>query len=379
MWGVNFTLNFSFMILTPLLPLYLSDQFGAGKDAIGLVLSGYALSTLLFCPFGGLFIESFPRKMVLLVCTALFTLLFGGYIVAGSMVLFSIIRTLHGAPMGATVVVNNTLAVEVLPESRRAEGINYYGISSNFATAIAPAIGLFIYHKTGDFQYIFLLALAVATIGFIIDCTLKLPEPKEKPKRQPITFDRLFLKKGVKEAINLVLFSFAFGVVGTYLAIYGKEILGITIGSGLFFVLYSIGLVTSRLMAARILREGKIAENAVHGVLISTLGYFTFAAVHNPFGYYAAALFIGFGNGFMYPSLQNMLINLAPEELSGTANSTMFVARNFGTGLGIVLGGVVVEYFGYDSAFWMAWIANASGVLFFFIFTRRHFLRNRLR
>ncbi len=367
------------MILTPLLPLYLSDEFGAGKDAIGLVLSGYSLTTLLFCPFGGFFIESFPRKIVLLVCSAFFTLVFGGYLVAGSMLFFSIIRTLHGAPMGATTVVNNTLAVEVLPESRKAEGVNYYGISSNLATAMAPAIGLVIYHKTGDFQYIFLLALAVAFIGFIIDCTLKLPKHEAKPKRQPITFDRLFLKKGIKEAINLLLFSFAFGVVGTYLAIYGKEILGITLGSGLFFVLFSVGLVTSRLMAARTLRKGKIAENAIHGVLTSTIGYFTFAAIHNPFGYYAAALIIGLGNGFIYPSLQNMLIDLAPEELSGTANSTMFVSRNFGTGLGIVLGGVVVEYFSYDAAFWMAWIVNACGVLFFFLFTYKHFLANRLR
>ena len=36
----NFSLFFAFYVLTPLLPLYLSEHFGATKDVIGLVLSG---------------------------------------------------------------------------------------------------------------------------------------------------------------------------------------------------------------------------------------------------------------------------------------------------------------------------------------------------
>ena len=34
----NFTLSFAFYLLTPLLPLYLSEHFGATKDLIGFVL-----------------------------------------------------------------------------------------------------------------------------------------------------------------------------------------------------------------------------------------------------------------------------------------------------------------------------------------------------
>ena len=40
----NFSLFFAFYVLTPLLPLYLSEHFGATKDVIGLVLSGYTIS-----------------------------------------------------------------------------------------------------------------------------------------------------------------------------------------------------------------------------------------------------------------------------------------------------------------------------------------------
>ena len=49
--AANFALFFAFYVLTPLLPLYLSEQFGASKDVIGLVLSGYTITALLFRPF----------------------------------------------------------------------------------------------------------------------------------------------------------------------------------------------------------------------------------------------------------------------------------------------------------------------------------------
>ncbi len=40
----NFSLFFAFYLLTPLLPLYLHETFGATKDVIGLVLSRHSFS-----------------------------------------------------------------------------------------------------------------------------------------------------------------------------------------------------------------------------------------------------------------------------------------------------------------------------------------------
>ena len=50
-WIGNFLLYFAFMLLTPLLPLYLTDTCGADKQVIGIVLSGYAVA---HCSFGRL-------------------------------------------------------------------------------------------------------------------------------------------------------------------------------------------------------------------------------------------------------------------------------------------------------------------------------------
>lgn len=378
----NFMLYFSFMVVTPLFPLYLSEVFGATKDETGLVLSGYTLTALLIRPFSGFFVDSFPRKVVLLVCYGLFFVLFGGYLIAGSLLSFCIIRTLHGAPMGATTVANSTVAIDVLPSSRRAEGIAYYGLSNNLGTAIAPTVGILIYQWTANYNLIFTLSLITAGIGFLINSSLKL-KPREllpiKGVGGAVSLDRFLLLKGWPEALCIALYSFSYGVVSTYIAIYAKEELGITTGTGLFFTLLCVGLMSSRLIGARGLRQGRVAENAAHGIIISLFGYLLFAALHNAWGFYGAALIVGLGNGHMFPAFQTMFINLASNAQRGTANSTLYTAWETGFGLGIILGGIAAEYFSYGTSFWIAWIGNLLGVILFFAYTRQHFLRNKLR
>lgn len=380
-WSANFMLYFSFMVVTPLFPLYLSEVFGATKDETGMVLSGYALTALLIRPFSGFFVDSFPRKAVLLVCYGLFALFFGGYLVAGSLLSFCILRTLHGAPMGATTVANSTVAIDVLPSNRRAEGIGYYGLSNNLGTAIAPTIGMLIYQWTANYDLIFLISFITASIGFIINSSLHLKpkRPNDQSPKRPISLDRFLLLKGWPEALCMVGYSFSYGVVSTYIAIYAKQELGITTGTGLFFTLLCIGLISSRLIGARGLRKGRIIENAAHGVIISFFGYLLFAALHNAWGFYGAAFIVGLGNGHMFPAFQTMFINLAPSSQRGTANSTLYTAWETGVGLGIIIGGIVAEYFSYGTAFWIAWLGNVAGVIFFFAYARQHFLQHRLR
>lgn len=379
-WTANFMLFFSFMVLTPLLPLYLSDTFGAGKHTIGLILSGYTLTALMMRSVSGYLVDSRPRKLVLMVCYGLFAFFFAGYFVTGwSLVLFALIRTLHGAPFGAATVANSTVAIDVLHPTRRAEGIGYYGLSNNIATALSPSVGLYIYELTGNYNLIFLIALLASVLGVCINATLKLAPRELQTKSQKLSLDRFFLVKGWREGIAMVCYAYSYGVLATYLAIYGKERLGIIGGSGLFFMILSAGLILSRLIGTRTLRQGKIVHNATLGICISVFGYILFASVAKPWAFYGSALIIGLGNGHMFPAFQNMFINLAPHSQRGTANSTLLTSWDVGMGLGIVVGGALSEAIGYGAAFYSAAMVNMFGVIYFFWQVKGNYLRNRLR
>ena len=272
----NFTLFFAFYVLTPLLPLYLSEHFGATKDVIGLVLSGYTITALLFRPFSGYVVDSFPRKTVLMIAFGAFAIFFAGYLAASTLLLFMIVRTLHGGPFGALTVANSTAAIDVLPSSRRTEGIGYYGLSNNLAMAIAPTIGIFIYQLTDSFEFLFWLALIVACVGWLVDATVTFSEKETVRNKSKLSWDRFFLLRGWLIGVNMVAFGFSFGVLSNYLAIYGKEVMGIMGGTGTYFMLCSVGLILSRLQGGKALRNGRVTHNAAEGMVISLVGYTLF-------------------------------------------------------------------------------------------------------
>lgn len=376
-WVANFMIFFSFMIVMPLLPLYLSEIFMANKHVIGLVLSGYTITALLIRPLSGYLVDSFSRKKILLISYFLFFIFFAGYILATSLLLFTIIRTIHGAPMGTVTVANSTVAIDVLPSTRRAEGIGYYGLSNNLATAIAPTVGLLMYQYFHSYDIVFIIALLTSGIGLYINSTVKLKERIIQTKKCHLSLDRFILLKGWSIGITLACLAFSYGIISTYLAIYGKEELHMTSGTGIFFAILCFGLMTSRIIGARTLRRNMIVLNCSLGIIISLFGYFVFAAFHNYWGYYGSALIIGLGNGHMFPAMQNMFISLAASSQRGTANSTLLTSWDIGIGLGVLFGGSFVEWFGYTSAFWLAWVVNALGVSFFFAYARLHYQRNK--
>ena len=374
----NFTLFFAFYILTPLLPLYLSEHFGTTKDVIGLVLSGYTITALMIRPLSGYLVDSFPRKLVLMASFGAFAIFFAGYLAASTLLLFTIVRTLHGAPFGTLTTANATVAIDVLPSSRRTEGIGYYGLSNNLAMALGPTIGIMIYELTNSFEFIFWLALIVAFAGLLTDATVKLPAKEIVRNKQKLSLDRFFLIRGWLLGLNMVAFGFSFGVLSNYLAIYGKEVMGITGGTGTYFMLCSVGLMLSRLQGSKALREGRVTFNAGSGMVISLIGYTLFILVPNDVGYYGSALLIGLGNGHMWPAFQNMTINVAGNNQRGTANSTILISWDIGMGLGILLGGVIAELLGYSAAFWSVVLVNSTGVLCFFLATKQFFLQRNL-
>jgi predicted MFS family arabinose efflux permease len=369
----NFTLFFAFYILTPLLPIYLSEHFGASKDVIGLTLSGYAVAALLFRPFSGYIVDSFDRKKVLVFFMVVSFLFYGLYLVAGTLLLFTVVRTLHGGPFGASTVANSTVAIDVLPSSRRNEGIGYYGLSNNIATAIAPSVGIALYKWTGNFDVLFLVALIFALMSAVFAASVKLPKRAPVADKRKVSLDRFFLTRGWFLGVNMVLFALCYGVLSNYLAIYAKEILGITAGSGTFFLILSSGLILSRLQGGKSLREGNLVRHSGVGILISTVGYTLFVASPHPVCFYGAALLVGLGNGHMWPGFQNMIISVARHNERGTANSTLLTSWDLGMGLGIVLGGVMAEHVGYTAAFWGVVAVHVVGVAMFFAVTRKLF------
>ena len=379
-WIANFMMYFSFYFVTPLLPLYLRDVFDADKAMIGLVLSGYSVAALAIRFFSGYIVDRFSRKKVLLIGYASFALFFLGYYLTGSIILFAVIRTLHGAPFGLTSVSSNTVAIDVLPSQRRGEGIGYWGLSNNFAMAVGPSLSLMLYHHFNSYNLLFTVSLVVALLGLLIntfvDCKYR-PPVMDKKK---MSLDRFLLLEGWSQGICIAFIAMSYGILSTYIAIYSQDVLNITTGTGTFFMLFAFGLILSRFVGVQALSKGFEVRNATYGVIVVAIGYLMFALWQNLYGYYISAVVIGFGQASMYPAVQTMFLKMTSNDKRGTANATILTSWDLGVGLGIIFGGYVAEHLGgYNSAFLVSAAVSILSLMFFLLYAKKDYLKKELR
>ena len=273
--AANFLLYFGFYLLMPVLPFYLAEIFNSEKGTIGIILSCYTIAALCIRPFSGYLLDTFARKPLYLLAYFLFTAAFGGYLLAGTLTLFTLIRIFHGLAFGTVTVAGNTVVIDIMPSSRRGEGLGYYGMMNNTAMSIGPMVGLFL-HNAYSFEVIFWCALVSCALGLVM-ASLVTPPVKEPVKREPISLDRFILLKGIPAGICLLLLSVPYGMTSNYIAMYSQQI-GITAETGFFFTFMAFGMATSRLFSGRLVDRGKITQVIEAGLYLVCFCFFGLSA-----------------------------------------------------------------------------------------------------
>ena len=384
----NFLLFFAFYLLLPVLPMYLSEAFAASRSTAGFILSSYTITALMIRPFAGYMVDTFPRKKLLLICYFTFLLFFGGYLLAGTLLLFAIIRAGHGIAFGLLTVSNSTVAIDVMPSSRRGEGIGYYGVSNNLAMAVGPTLSLYIHDSFANFDYIFLLSMVSATIGLICVSTIRMPYRREPIlEKPPVSLDRFILLKGIPAGIALLLLSIPYGATTNYVAVYAREI-GLQVPTGFFFTLMAVGMGISRIFAGKFVDRGYITQTISYGFYVVIAAFFLLSCCSTVIAYseawcsfifYLVPFMLGIGFGVMFPAYNTLYVNLAPNNQRGTATSTYLTSWDIGIGLGISTGGYIAQQYAFDAVYLFGSILCVASMLFFNLYVSPHYHRNKVR
>ena len=384
--AANFLLYFGFWLLIPVLPFYLSEVFNAGNSTIGIILSCYTVAALCIRPFSGYFLDSFARKPLYLLAYFIFMTMFAGYIIAGSLTLFILFRIIHGVSFGMVTVGGNTVVIDIMPSSRRREGLGYYGLSNNIAMAVGPMSGLFLHDAGMSYTTIFCCSLGSCIAGFICASLVKTPY-KPPVRREPISLDRFILLKGIPAGVSLLLLSIPYGMTTNYVAMYAKEI-GIHATTGFFFTFMAVGMAISHIFSGRIVDRGKITQVISTGLYIVVFSFFLLSACvyiieWNSMAcnivFFAVALLLGIGFGIMFPAYNTLFVNLAPNSQRGTATSTYLTSWDVGIGIGMLTGGYIAEVSTFDKAYLFGACLTIVSMLYFNIKVTPHYHKNKLR
>ncbi len=381
----NFLLFFAFYLLVPVFPLFLIEVFGTSKTTVGVILASYTIAALAIRPFAGFVLDMVYRKPVYLIAYLLFVLTFVGYPLANTIGIFLFVRILHGFTFGFVTTAGNSLIVDIMPASRRGEGLGYFGVANTLAMAVGPMTGLFM-HEIFSFDIIFYTAIGSGFLGFLFASTIKSKNMADRTHHQPVAFDRFFLFKGFHAGLCLLLMGIPYGIAVTYVAIYGEEI-GIQSGVGVFFTLMAIGLAFSRLISGKLVDRGKLVHVIAWGTVLGAIGFFALAGLkflHENIwiliSFYAISLLIGIAYGLIFPAYNTLFVNLAPNNRRATASSTYMTSWDIGIGIGLICGGWIADSKG---GLQMAYLTGAlMAVLSFAYFIRLagpHFNRHKLR
>ena len=379
-------MSFSFFILVPTLPLYLKDTFAISPALVGVVLSCYVVAVLSVRPMTGFVADALPRKKVYIVSYAIFVLSFTGYFfITQSLVLFILLRIFHGFSFGMLTTAGNTLVIDVMPSSRRGEGLGYYGVTNNLAMAFGPMVGLFVI-SAGSYTLLFLTSLITGIVGLTLGAFVRVPRRELAPLREfKLSADRFFLKEGVRACIAFFMLAIPYGMTTSYMAMYADSA-DIKQNAGLFFTVMAAGLIASRLNSGKRVDRGYITETITMGIVIAFVGAMgeavlsTVAAWNIVAGYvtyFVTAFLFGYGYGTMFPAYNTLFINLAPHTRRATANATYLTGWDVGIGGGMLLGGYISEY-AYSYCYMIGAALVVVALIFFSRVVTPHFHKHRL-
>ena len=312
--------------------------------------------------------------------------MFGGYLLAGTLTVFILLRIIHGIAFGMVTVGGNTIVIDVMPSSRRGEGLGYYGLSNNIAMSIGPMIGLFLHESGISYPLIFCCSLGTSIIGLLCVYLLK-PPYKPALKREAISLDRFILLKGLPAGISLLLLSIPYGMTTNYVAMYAKQI-GITSSTGFFFTLMAIGMAVSRLFSGKLVDRGRITQVIQAGMYLVCFCFFSLSvcgwlvawneAITTVY-FFIIAWLMGIGFGTMFPAYNTLFVNLAPNNQRGTATSTYLTSWDVGIGIGMLVGGYAAEIWSFQTAYLLGAILTVISLFYFYGKVAPHFHNNRLR
>lgn len=384
--AANFLQFFGFWLLMPILPFYLQEVFHADKASIGAILSCYTIAALCIRPFSGYLLDSFARKPLYLLAYFILTAMFGGYLLAGTLSLFIILRIIHGFAFGMVTVGGNTIVIDVMPSSRRGEGLGYYGLSNNLAMSIGPMTGLFLHDAGISYPFIFGSSLVACVLGLL--CVYLIQTPYKAPiKRAPLSLDRFILLKGIPAGISLLLLSIPYGMTTNYVAMYAKQI-GIQSSTGFFFTFMALGMAVSRLFSGKWVDKGWITQIIQMGIWMVGICFFGLSSCGWLINWsievttvllFLISLLLGIGFGIMFPAYNTLFVNLAPNSQRGTATSTYLTSWDVGIGIGMVTGGYIAEISSFKMAYLCGAVLTIVSLVYFTQKVAPHFHRSRLR
>jgi len=347
--GMHFSgaMALSFYILFPLF----IRQLGGSEFSMGLYagLTG-AAAVAARLPVGR-FLDTQGRRRVLMTAGVLHVAAWLGFLSIHTLGLHALLLVLlYGLASGSLFASYFTYASDIVPVSRRSEGIAMFGIWGMLPNGLGPWLGEMLIQR-GGFHLYCLVAAAFAMVSLCISLTLPetgthvLPHREgPPPRRDAFPWSRvLFL------LATTFMFGAAVNSVFTFLAPFAHTEGRASVGS--FFLSYALTAVAVRVLTGRLPDRVGLRRVLIPALFLYAGGVLVVSHVGHLAGLIAVGAVCGAGHGYAFPILNVLTVERVGAAHRGRAVSWFTAMFDLGNTLANPLLGALAEVAGYRAMF----------------------------
>jgi MFS family permease len=365
MCGFSFTVFVSAFQLLPTAPFHILD-LGGSTFASGLFLGFLTYSSAVSAPLTGAYADRIGQRRVLIVTSLALTLFSAAYAVISDYRVLLALAIVQGVFWSGLLSASAAYMTHMLPESRRAEGIGYWGLSTMAAIAVAPTIGFWIYRR----GWIWLCVLAGALNLIMAGIAWSLEEHPQFESDGPEERKGLLEWRVLAISLTLFLYSFGYGGITSFAAMYADA--SGTTPKGIYLTALALVVLCTRPVTGRLGDSWGYRRVFVPCLVMISCGLACLALGGSRFWMVTSAVIFGIGFGTAYPAYVGYVMRDVAADRRGAAFGAILAAFDTGIGTGSTSMGWLVDRFGFPNAFGIAAAISALALPYFLIVDRAH-------
>ncbi|SEA90565.1 Predicted arabinose efflux permease, MFS family [Thalassobacillus cyri] len=368
----QFTVFLAFYALLTTLPIYVIQDMNGTEAQGGLTVTAMLVAAILIRPFSGKLIDVIGKKKTLIAGIMVFTMTTFFYIGITEFIPLLWLRLFHGLSFGLFTTVSGAIAADVVPESRRGEGIGYFAMAMNLAVVAGPFIGLTVL-QFAPFHLLFILLSVFMVSGTLSAFLVNVPKTTETGRQTDkikLSLHDLIETKAVPIALISSLVALSYSSILSFLSVYANAI-GLSSAASYFFLVFAVAMLLSRPYLGR-----AFDTKGPRFVILPCLFLFAVGLVFISFTSTAwmlliSAAIIGLGYGTLLPSFQTMAVQSASIKRSGHSTATFFMFYDSGIAAGSFIWGLVVAQAGYQQLYIISAVIVLVVIALFCIQTKK--------
>lgn len=361
---INMAIFTGFNMISIAMPLYVTSLGGA-DFLTGLVTTFATASALIIRAFTGILLDKFGFKAILISGIGIMAASTIAYAVFPIVGVILAIRLLHGIGWGLSSTSTSTIASDVIPKKRFAEGIGYFALTSSLAVAVSPALAIAIVQNIGMLPVI-IIASGCTILAIFLSFYEHYPKQTKVAHKQKFSFTNMFDRKALLPSGLMLLVNCAFGSVTTFIALHGQA-QGVQ-NISLYFTVYAIVTIISRPVVGKVIDKVGFYLPSILSLLGVVMTLIIISLSTNITMFCLAGIFGGLGIGTIMGTLQTMAVSSVSTERRGVATSTFLFGVDAGIALGAVISGALAGAFGYSIMFLLMSVFPAIALLIVLLF-----------